>query len=57
MRTAVDTIPTVSRTPPYTLTLTAIYCYKGCMSGTWWYAIYNPDGGLDRFFREQSLGQ
>ena len=34
----VDTIRNISHTLPYTLPLAGIYCYNGCLSGTWWYA-------------------
>ena len=38
MGTAVGAIPNTSLTWPYTLTLSGIYCYNGCVSGTWCYA-------------------
>ena len=38
MGTAVGAIPNTSLTWPYTLPLTGIYCYNGCVSGTWCYA-------------------
>ena len=38
MGTAVDTIRNISHTSPYTLPLAGIYCYNGCVSGTWWSA-------------------
>ena len=38
MGTAVDTIRNTSQTLPYTLILTGIYCYNGCLSGSWRYA-------------------
>ena len=42
MGTAVDTIRNTSHTSPYTLTLSGIYCYYGCLSDTWWYATAKP---------------
>ena len=38
MGTAVGTIRNISHASPYTLPLAGIYCYNGCVSGTWWYA-------------------
>ena len=33
-----NTIRTITHTSLYTLTLAGIYCYNGCLSGTWWSA-------------------
>ena len=38
MGTPADTIHNTSRISPYTFPLAAIYCYNGCLSGSWWYA-------------------
>ena len=45
MGTAVGTIRTTSHTLPYTLLLAGIYCYYGCMSGSWWPATAKSGPG------------
>ena len=54
MGTAVGTIPNTSHTSPYTLPLAGIYCYYGCMSGSWWSATAKSGPGT--FFQEAVPG-
>ena len=41
----VGTTRIVPRTLLYTLTVSGIYCYKGCLSGTWWSATAKSGRG------------
>ena len=45
MGTAVGTIRNTSHTSPYTLPLAGIYCYYGCLSGSWWSATAKSGPG------------